>query len=252
MEETERTTFGWLDLLWLVFLAGLAVLPPIFEIHKQFVLLSIGAFQIFEQRLLKPVPPRRRGAYGVLVKILLATLLVGHTGVVPINSSYYLIYYLPVVSAAMLFGPWATLFWTALASAAYCSFLLPALGEYELTTSGAAELAIRILFFFLPAIVVNRFVSESRRQAARYRALAESALQAVHDRWPQAKVEVERRYAPNLPKVPLDADLCEQVFTNLVLNAYEAMPDGGKLKVAAVNGNSNGRRGVEIKIEDTG
>src|SRR2546422_3553363 len=83
MEETERTTFGWLDLLWLVFLAGLAVLPPIFEIHKQFVLLSIGAFQIFEQRLLKPVPPRRRGAYGVLVKILLATLLVGHTGVVP-------------------------------------------------------------------------------------------------------------------------------------------------------------------------
>ena len=355
MEETERTTFGWLDLLWLVFLAGLAVLPPIFEIHKQFVLLSIGAFQIFEQRLLKPVPPRRRGAYGVLVKILLATLLVGHTGVVPINSSYYLIYYLPVVSAAMLFGPWATLFWTALASAAYCSFLLPALGEYELTTSGAAELAIRILFFFLPAIVVNRFVSESRRQAARYRALAEtlaqtnrrleqvqaearrserlaalgqlsaglaheirnplgvikasaetlskmlgsadplrnelagyissevnrlntivsrfldfarpmkldlrpqqiaalleSALKAVHDRWPEAKVEVERRYAPNLPKVHLDADLCEQVFTNLVLNAYEAMPDGGKLKVAAVNGNSNGRRGVEIKIEDTG
>src|SRR3989449_6104066 len=77
----------------------------------------------------------------------------------------------------MLFGPWATLFWTALASAAYCSFLLPALGEYELTMSGAAELAIRILFFFLPAIVVNRFVSESRRQAARYRALAETLAQ---------------------------------------------------------------------------
>src|SRR3989449_6272450 len=169
MEETERTTFGWLDLLWLVFLAGLAVLPPIFEITNQLVLLSIGAFQIFEQRLLKPVPPRRRGGYGVLVKILLATLLVAHTGVVPINSSYYLIYYLPVVSAAMLFGPWATLFWTALASAAYCSFLLPALGEYELTTSGAAELAIRILFFFLPAIVVNRFVSESRRQRSEER-----------------------------------------------------------------------------------
>src|SRR5712692_6511512 len=191
MEETERTTFGWLDLLWLVFLAGLAVLPPIFEIHKQLVLLSIGAFQIFDQRLLKPVPPQRRGAYGVLVKILLATLLVGHTGVVPINSSYYLIYYLPVVSAAMLFGPWATLFWTALASAAYCSFLLPALGEYELTMSGAAELAIRILFFFLPAIVVNRFVSESRRQAARYRALAETLAQ-TNRRLEQVQAEARR------------------------------------------------------------
>src|SRR5713101_8932235 len=162
MEQQERATLGWLDLLWLVFLGGLAVLPPLFEIHKQLVLLAIGGFQIFEHPILRGVRPRLRGPFSVLLKILLATLLVAHTGVVPINSSYYLIYYLPVVSAAMLFGPWATLFWTALASAAYCSFLLPALGEYELTMSGAAELAIRILFFFLPAIVVNRFVSESR------------------------------------------------------------------------------------------
>src|SRR2546428_2138560 len=211
MEETERTTFGWLALLWLVFLVGLAVLPPIFEIHKQLVLLSIGAFQICEQRALKPVPPQRRGAYGVVVRILLATLLVGHTGVVPINSSYYLIYFLPVVPAGVLFGPWATLFWTALASAAYCSFLLPALGEYELTTSGAAELAIRILFFFLPAIVVNRFVSESRRQAARYRALAETLAQ-TNRRLEQVQAEARRserlaalgppsaRVAPQIPK----------------------------------------------------
>ncbi len=105
--------------------------------------------------------------------------------------------------------------------------------------------------------IVSRFLDFARPMKLDLRpqeiaALLESALKAVHDRWPEAKVEVERRYAPNLPRVPLDADLCEQVFTNLVLNAYEAMPDGGKLKVAAVNGNSNGRRGVEIKIEDTG
>ena len=46
---------------------------------------------------------------------------------------------------------------------------------------------------------------------------------------PDSKVEVERHYADNLPLVPMDADLCDRVFTNLVLNAYQAMPEGGKL-----------------------
>lgn len=50
---------------------------------------------------------RRGRAYSVMIKIGLASLLLAHTG--GINSSYYLIYYLPVVTAAMFFGPWATL-----------------------------------------------------------------------------------------------------------------------------------------------
>ncbi len=355
MAEQERLKFGWLDLLWLVFLGGLAVLPPLFEIHKQLVLLAIALFQIFEWAILRGVRPKLRGVFSVLLKILLSTLLVGHTGEIPINSSYYLIYYLPVVSAAVLFGPWATLFWTALASAAYLSFLLPALQEFELTTSGATELAIRVLFFFLAAVVVNRFVMEYRSQVKRYQMLAETlaetnrrleqaqadarrserlaalgqlsaglahelrnplgvieasaetlikkqqspdsltgelggyilsevnrlntlvsrflnfarplkldlrpreitpvveaALKAVHDRWPDAKVKVERRYAENLPQVAVDADLCDQVFTNLVINAYEAMPEGGELRTSVDRSNSDGRPGVEIEISDTG
>jgi len=348
MEEPRRA-LGWMDVLWLVFLAGLALLPPLDVIHKQLILLAIGAFQILESKILKRVRPKLRGSFSVLIKTLLATLLVGHTGVpVPINSSYYLIYYLPVVSAATLFGPWATLLWTAFASAAYCSFLLPALQEFELTSDGATELAIRILFFFLPAMVVNRFVTESRRQAERLAEtnrqleqaqaearrserlaalgqlsaglahelrnplavikgsaetltkklgpadplaselagyissevnrlntlvsrflnfarpskldlrpddvprLLDAALKAARDRWPGAKVEVERRYAENLPRVAVDADLCEQVFTNLVLNAYEAMPEGGKLLLAATPVNSDRRQGVEIEVRDTG
>ena len=127
----EQRNFAWMDLLWLAFLGGLAVLQPIREPHKQLVLLGIGLFQIFETRILKPIEPSRRGPYSVLIKILLATLLVAHTG--DIESSYYPIYYLPVVSAAMLFGVWGTLLWTALASAAYCSFLIPALKEFQLT-----------------------------------------------------------------------------------------------------------------------
>lgn len=357
LDTTSRDPFkfAWLDLLWMIFLGALAVLPPVFEVHKELVLLAIGAFQIFEHGLLKSVKPARGRAYAVLIKILLATLLVGHTGGVPINSSYYLIYYLPVVSAAMTYGPWGTLFWTGLASAAYCSYLIPALEEYELTASGASELAIRNLFFFLAALVVNRVVTEHRRQVLRYQTLAETladtnqrleqvqaearrserlaalgqlsaglaheirnplgvikgsaetlngrlksddplvreltgfistevnrlnalvsrfldfarplqlqirpenlppileqALKAVHDRWPEAPIEIEREYDSDLPRALVDAELCEQVFVNLILNAYEAMPEGGKLKVSVSRANPDGRRGLEIKISDSG
>jgi two-component system, NtrC family, sensor histidine kinase HydH len=354
MPDPERHKFAWMDFVWLAFLGGLALLHPIVEIHKQLTLLAIGVFQILEQRFLGWAGPRGP-IYTVVIKILLATLLIGHTG--GINSSYFLIYYLPVVTAAMFFGPWATLAWTAATSAAYCSFLawVP-WSAFELTAEGATELAIRNLFFFLAAILVNRFVVENRRHSMRYQKLAEElaetnrqlkraeaearrserlgalgqmsaglaheirnplgiikgsaeslskrlissdavsvelagyissevnrlnsivtrfldfarphelekqleeipplierALKAARDRWPDAKVEVERQYASGLIPVPVDTGLCEQVFLNLVMNAYEAM-DGsaGKLRVSIRAAESNGRRGVEMDIEDSG
>src|SRR5208282_4781394 len=134
MTPREREKFNWMDLLWLFFLVGLAVLPPIEEIHKQLILIAIGVLQLLEGRLIAYFPTRGR-AYAVLLKILLATLLLDHTGEVAITSSYYPIYYLPVVTAAIYYGPWGTLLWTALASAAYCSYLYPALQQYELTAS---------------------------------------------------------------------------------------------------------------------
>ncbi|MGD0459460.1 MAG: ATP-binding protein [Terriglobia bacterium] len=353
MADQERHTFTWTDLLWLAFLGGLAILDPIFEVHKQETLLAIGLFQIFEHRLLAWNPSRSK-YYSVIIKILLATLLLDHTG--GITSSYYLIYFLPVVTAAMLFDGTGTLIWTAVTSAAYCSLLIPALRDYELSPEGATELALRNIFFFLAAMVVNRFVSESRRQAQRYRLLAEElaetnrrleqaqeearrserlaalgqltaglaheirnplavikgsaetltrrlqsadplttevagyissevnrlnsivtrflnfarplklerrptqiplllgrALKVAYDRWPEAKVEVAQQYSENLPEMSVDPDLCEQAFTNLVLNAYEAMTDtGGRLTVRVAAANSDGRRGVEVDIEDTG
>ena len=75
----QRRNFAWMDLLWLAFLAGLAVLPPRTDmIHKQLILLAIGVFQIFEHRFLEWVPERGR-SYSVIMKILFASLLIDHT-----------------------------------------------------------------------------------------------------------------------------------------------------------------------------
>ncbi len=354
MSDERRSKIAWMDLLWLAFLGGLAVLHPLTEIHKQMTLLAIGLFQILEQRLLRVAGPRGP-AYSVIIKILLGTLLMEHTG--GINSSYYLIYLLPVVTAAMFFGSWGTLAWTALTSLAYVSLLVPALEQYELTPEGATELGIRNLFFFLAAIVVTRFVTESRRQSERYRKVAEElaeanrqleraqaekrrterlaalgqmsaglaheirnplgvikgsaetlerqvssgdalarelagyisaevnklntlvtrfldfarphelekypvdltgiveqSLKSAAERWPEAKIEVRRAYARGLPAVSVDADLSEQVFTNLINNAYEAMAPngGGQLRVSAARSSLDGREGVEVSFEDSG
>jgi len=349
-EQEERRAFAWMDVIWLVFLVGLALLPPIVEIHKQLTLVGIGLFQIFESDIVRIAGKRGRD-YDVFIKILLATLLVGHTG--EINSSHYLIYYLPIVTAAMYFGAVETLLWTAVASVAYCSYLLPALQENPEADVDITELVLRNVFFFLFAIVVNRVVTENRRQAEKLaeinRRLAQAeaearrserlaalgqlsaglahelrnplgvikgsaemlsrkvkpddslatemasnislevnrlnvlvsrfldfarpsqlekrpedlasivdrALKAVHDRWPEAPLTVERQYAGNLPPVPVDAELCEQVFTNLFSNAYEAVPaSDGKIRVAiqAVSAGKahGGQAGVLVEIEDNG
>src|SRR6202166_213059 len=149
MLDRERSAIrdlrlSWIDLIWLVFLGGLALLPPVDEIHKQLILLVIVVFQLFEGWLIGRLP-KRGPAYSVLIKILLATLLLDHTGEFGINSSYFPIYFLPVVSAAIYFDTLGALAWTTAASLAYLSLLLPALQEVDMTPEGKGILTIRAL-----------------------------------------------------------------------------------------------------------
>jgi signal transduction histidine kinase len=61
-------------------------------------------------------------------------------------------------------------------------------------------------------------------------------------------VEVRKEFGPSLPKVMADADKLQQVFTNLTLNAIQAMSGGGKLilRTSVANGQ------VRIDVQDTG
>ena len=356
MIKGEISRFRAIDVLLLVFLAGLALLSPVGEVHKQLTLVAIALVQIFERRLIAHLP-RRGPSYSVLLKIALSSLLIAHTGgTVSINSSYYPIYYLPVITAAIYFGPVGTMLWTALASAAYCSYLIPALQEYELTPSGKVELAIRILFFFFAGILVNQFAMENRRRLKESQELSETlaesnrqlklaqeearrserlaalgqlsaglaheirnplgvikgsaemlnqklqgtaplaqelagyissevnrlnalvarfldfarpsrlqlqpvsptslvdrALESVQAQYPEAKIAVERHYADDLPQIQADERLCEQVFVNLICNAYEAMNGaGGKLSVSVAPASAENVSGVTVEIQDSG
>ena len=174
----KRATPLWVDLLWLIFLAGLAVLPPVAELHKQAILLAIGVFQLLEDRFIQIVGERRGRVEAVLLKMVLATALLDHTRDLAISSSYWPIFLLPVITAAMYFGPLGTLLWTTASSAAYVSFLIPALVDFRLDWQGASELMIRILFFFLVAMTMNRFVIEYRIQVRRHQLLSQTLAEA--------------------------------------------------------------------------
>ena len=45
------------------------------------------------------------------------------------------------------------------------------------------------------------------------------------------KVEVIKEFGPDLPLVLGDENQLQQVFLNIILNAYHAMPDGGQLRI---------------------
>lgn len=63
-------------------------------------------------------------------------------------------------------------------------------------------------------------------------------------------VEIEADVAPALPPVGLSEARLQQVLLNLCLNAADAMPEGGRLRVAARRGDSPDR--IEITVADEG
>jgi two-component system, NtrC family, sensor histidine kinase HydH len=190
MLDRKRSAVDWIDALLLLFIVGLAFLPPLDEPHKYLILVAFALFQFLEGRLVAR-RPHEGPTISVGIKIVLATLLLDHTGEVGINSPYYPIYFLPAITAAIYFGPIGTLLWSSLASLAYCSFLIPALEEYELTPEAEGLLALRVLFFFLVAILVNRFVVENRRQVARYQTLSET-LEETNRQLQRAEADARR------------------------------------------------------------
>ncbi len=63
------------------------------------------------------------------------------------------------------------------------------------------------------------------------------------------KVNLLNALEPNLPRVNGNAELLQQVFINLILNACNAMPQGGTLSVST---RAIGTERVEVRFSDTG
>jgi signal transduction histidine kinase len=69
-------------------------------------------------------------------------------------------------------------------------------------------------------------------------------------------VEIKRDFALNLPRVWIDREQMKQVFMNLILNAIQAMGEGGSIFIATrlASRNDPGHAGqfVQVEVRDTG
>ena len=89
--------------------------------------------------------------------------------------------------------------------------------------------------------------------------ILENMLDFLDHQIQKQDVLVSKDLKDNLPLVKGDSDQLQQVFSNLILNAIQSMPDGGKLRLSASSrwcsreGIEDGQRQyLEICVEDTG
>ena len=168
-----------IDLAWLLFLGGLAAAGMTRSEHSiwEFLaLLALGAIQMAESQV-ETSAETGKAAVAIATKLILCCLLVWQTG--GIESSYYLIFLLPVVSGASRYGLGGTIAITVLSSGLYLSFLLGVdCTAYYIDAGGWRELAVRTLFLFLSAVLANRLMTENRLKTERltqaYRELSEA------------------------------------------------------------------------------
>lgn len=80
--------------------------------------------------------------------------------------------------------------------------------------------------------------------------LLDDILKQMGHQVPLTGIEIRKEYAADLPTLDGDPDHLRQVFTNLVLNAIQAMPGGGVLTVATARDEEAGT--CTISVGDTG
>jgi len=105
---------------------------------------------------------------------------------------------------------------------------------------------------FRASEIVNNLLNFSRTSGAEFsevdlNKIISDTLALLEHQFKTAKIRVQGELAEQLPVISGNAGRLQQVFLNLFLNARDAMPAGGILRVATSNGD-----GVSVVVSDTG
>jgi len=122
-------------------------------------------------------------------------------------------------------------------------------------TDGLPLQAVRVLDSEIDRLdsVVKRFLDftrppEMHQEESSLKEILEEVVAVERPQFEKANVKLDLRLASDVPDVLVDRPLLKQALMNLLINAVEAMPEGGRLCVALR------RRGEmsEVEIQDTG
>jgi signal transduction histidine kinase len=105
---------------------------------------------------------------------------------------------------------------------------------------------------FRASEIVNNLLNFSRTSGTEFshvdvNRVIQDTLTLLEHQFKVSRVHVEQELKQDLPHIFGNTGKLQQVFLNLFLNARDAMPNGGTLKVATRNGN-----GVFVEVADTG
>jgi signal transduction histidine kinase len=164
------------DVLWLLLFSALAWMSPHRDTPEVVLLALIAIVEIATPRI-PGFESGWRAAALILTKLLLSYLFIGFSG--GINSSFYLLMLLPIVSAAVTLNAWGTAGVTLLSGGAYASFLgLVDPARFQLDESGLRELGLRLLFLCMGGFLTFQQAEQTRQAARRYLAVARELEQA--------------------------------------------------------------------------
>src|SRR6266699_5740270 len=105
---------------------------------------------------------------------------------------------------------------------------------------------------FRASEIVNNLLNFSRTSGAAFtdvyvNKIIHDTLALLEHQFKTAKIRVEDELSHSLPLINGNPGRLQQVFLNLFLNARDAMPSGGTLRVVTSNGD-----GVSVMVSDTG
>jgi two-component system, NtrC family, sensor histidine kinase HydH len=164
------------DLIWLLLFGLFAWVAPHHDAPEIEILFLIAAVEIAVPRI--AWFSTDVGAWMLIgCKLLLSYLFIGLTG--GINSSFYLLLLLPIVSAAAMLRARETALVTLASGAAYLSFLLlldPS--QYVIPPQEVRELGIRVLFLLLGGFLTFQQAELTRINARRFQEAAQKLEQA--------------------------------------------------------------------------
>lgn len=104
--------------------------------------------------------------------------------------------------------------------------------------------------------IVNNLLNFSRTGSATEFAeiniarVLDDTLQLLEPQLRRNQIEIVRSYDPDAPQAYANAGKLQQVFTNLILNARDASPDGGRITIATSTDVDDGS--LVVEISDTG
>jgi two-component system cell cycle sensor histidine kinase/response regulator CckA len=120
---------------------------------------------------------------------------------------------------------------------------MPELEHSFQALSSAASLTRRLLAFGRKAQLSLRLMSANE--------LVRSTTSLMH-RLVGDEVRLEIELAPELPEVRVDTLEIERALVNLVINARDAMPEGGVVRIGTALGQLDGAPQVELSVADQG